>query len=92
MTYALAGKHLERQEKLDANQMINPAFDAACGLPARLSWRSLLESQIESYQVPSPTDSHPQLRIYLLKSAKCLHVKQVDLQKSSKTRLSMQNG
>ena len=55
----LAGEYLERLEKMDADRMLKQAFIADCSLPACLSWRSLLEAQLENHLVPSPTEDHP---------------------------------
>ena len=85
--HALAGKYLERLEKMDTDRMLKQAFIADCSLPARLSWRSLLEAQLEDHMVPSPMEDHPQHESFSLQSAQRQHMEQLDLQTSSKSIL-----
>ena len=85
--HALASKYLERLEKMNADRMLKQAFIADCSLPARLSWRSLLEAQLEDHMVPSPTEDHPQHKSFSLQSAQRQHMEQLGLQTSSKSIL-----
>ena len=72
---------------MNADRMLKQAFIADCSLPARLSWRSLLEAQLEDHTVPSPTEDHPQHKSFSLQSAQRQHMEQLGLQTSSKSIL-----
>ena len=85
--HALAGKYLERLEKMDAERILQYAFVADGSLPPRLSWRSLLEAQLENHLVPSPTEDPPQLKRFSLESAQHQHMEQLRLQTFSKSIL-----
>ena len=52
--HALPGnyRYLERLEKMDTDRMLKQAFIADCSVSAGLSWRSLLEAQLE--EPPGP--------------------------------------
>ena len=83
------GKQVSGTPREDADRMLKQAFIADCSLPARLSWRSLLEAQLERFQalVPSPTEDHPQLKTFSLQSAQRQHVQQLGAPTSSKAAL-----
>ena len=85
--HAMTDKYLERLEKMDADRMLKQAFIADSSLPARLSWRSLLEAQLENNLVPSPTEDDSQHKTCSLQSAQRQHMEQLDVQTSSKTAL-----
>ena len=74
----------ESLEKMDAGWMLKQAFVADCSLPVRLSWRSLLEAQLEDHMVPSPMEDHPQHKSNSLQFAQRQHMERLGLQTSSK--------